>query len=185
MAAGEGGAQDALIVTAVVGILSAIAIPALSKYMRQAKTSEAKANIAKLFDRIAAQAGAGGCPGTSGVPVGDTSLTPPLSTACAQGPGGRCVPSDQPVDDAGYYASSAWSGHPVWKALDFKIEEGHYYHYSYKWKQVDPGGCQFTVAAFGDLNDDGIYSTFERAGAIGPDGEVNAAAGLFSERETE
>jgi hypothetical protein len=55
----------------------------------------------------------------------------------------------------------------------------HFFHYNFKWKN-DPSGrgsCQFTVQAFGDLDGDGTYSTFERSGtAIGgevtPDGEL-------------
>ena len=40
------------------------------------------------------------------------------------------------------------------------------------------------MQAFGDLDDDGIYSTFERSGAADMSG-VNAAAGLYIDNELE
>jgi hypothetical protein len=40
------------------------------------------------------------------------------------------------------------------------------------------------VQAFGDLDDDGVFSTFERAGAADEIG-INAAAGLYVDRELE
>jgi hypothetical protein len=43
---------------------------------------------------------------------------------------------------------------------------------------------QFTAQAFGDLDDDGLFSTFERAGAADENG-INAAAGLYIDQEIE
>ncbi|HWB73870.1 MAG TPA: type II secretion system protein, partial [Nannocystaceae bacterium] len=41
---------ELLIVTAILGILSAVAIPAVSAYFRRTKTAEARINLAKMFD---------------------------------------------------------------------------------------------------------------------------------------
>ena len=47
------------------------------------------------------------------------------------------------------------------------------------------GECQFTAAAYGDLDDDDtLFSTYERAGAADQQG-VNAAAGLYIDQEVE
>lgn len=179
---------SAMTTTAVVGILAAVAIPALSKYMRRAKTSEAKANIARVFDSVAAvgmgMRKPGKCPVGRGK-SGSSGMTPPLSLDCSVGPGGRCVPDEAGGGGgAGYYSKELWTKNDVWSAIDFRQDEGHYYHYEYEWKQVDRKTCEFTIRAMGDLDGDGEFSTFERSGAITPEG-VNAAMGLFVDKELE
>ena len=199
---------ELMIVVAIIGILAAIAIPALSKYMRQAKTSEAKAAIAKIFDANVAyfQAphssrgsvqiiGQGGqvqpgaphrCPQmTDSATASTTGTTPALTVQCADGPGGRCIPSGAPAG-VGYYPISVW-GSNTWNSLNFQQEQGHYFHYKFNYTNTSitgHGECQFTAQAFADLNGDNIYSTFERSGAADENG-VNAAIGLYSDKETE
>ena len=41
---------ELMIVVAILGILAAIAIPALTKYMRRSKTSEALLNLRRIYD---------------------------------------------------------------------------------------------------------------------------------------
>ena len=43
-----------MIVVAILGILAVVAVPALQKYLRRAKTAEAKTQIAKLYDHTSA-----------------------------------------------------------------------------------------------------------------------------------
>ena len=67
------------------------------------------------------------------------------------------------------------------------LEQGHYFHYNFIWNNdtSDPyGRCQFTVQAFGDLDDDGVFSTFERSGAADQLG-INASIGLYIDNEIE
>jgi type IV pilus assembly protein PilA len=202
---------EIMIVVAILGILAAIAIPALTKYMRRSKTSEARVNLAKLFDASSAYfneehvdrgavvtIGAGGtitnaashrCPhprGTNaGGPVGPT---PPLATDCNQGPGGHCVPA-LGGGPAGYYDMIEWTQEAtgMWNALNFQMEQAHYFHYRYVSLNTTTGfgTCQFTAQAFADLDDDDtVFSTYERAGAADQQG-VNAAAGLYIDQEVE
>lgn len=162
------------------GICAAIAIPSFTKYMRRSKTSEARVQLAKMFDSVAAyQAEFGDCP-TDGNMVGRAGTTPPFAVECGSGPGGRCVPDGA---GAGAYPAEAWSQNPVWQKLGFHVQDGHYFHYDYRWGK-EAAGCKFTVQAFGDLDDDGVFSTFERSGAIDGLG-VNAAAGLYIDNEVE
>ncbi len=198
-----------MIVVAILGILAAIPIPALTKYVRRAKTSEARVHIAKLFDAtvahfseervgrgLVAPIGDGGtlaggpshrCPHQPGEGSGasESSATPALAFDCNLGPGGRCVPS---VGGAGpgYYPLDVWSDNAVWNSLNFQQEQGHYFHYNFRASNADSGygTCQFTAQAFGDLDADGTFSTYERSGAADRNG-VNAAAGLYIDRDIE
>ncbi len=48
------------------------------------------------------------------------------------------------------------------------------------------GGPEYFFAdAFGDLNCDGVYSTFEMMGAVQADGSVTGQAGMFRDKELE
>ena len=187
---------------------AAIAIPALTKYMRRAKTSEARVQIAKLFDATSSYfknehvdrgatefIGNGGqitdmaphrCPHPSGQPAGgEATITPPIATDCNQGPGGRCVPAVG-GGGAGYYDIALWNDNAVWNGLNYLQEQGHYFHYNFIAVNeiTGYGRCQFTAQAFADLDDDAVFSTYERSGAGDQQG-VNAAIGLYVDQEVE
>ncbi len=196
-----------MIVVAIIGILAAIAIPALTKYLRRAKTAEARVQLAKMFDATSAffatervergqteMLGSGGsitaraphlCPyHKASIVAGAAGMTPPLALDCNEGPGGRCVPGVG-ASGQGYYEMALWTDNEVWNGL--MLEQGHFFHYNYRYRNTTTGygECQFTAQAFGDLDGDGsVWSTFERSGAADRNG-VNAAAGLFIHRETE
>ncbi len=165
----------AAVAVPVLGIMAAIAIPAFTKYVRRSKTAEARIELAKMFDSVSSYHMENGrCPGGL---QGDAGSTPPISVNCNLGQGGRCIPGDA-------YPASAWTENEAWSALGFEIAGEHYFHYNLRWSQDSSGACQFTAQAFGDLDDDGVFSTYERAGAADVNG-VNAAAGLYIDREVE
>ncbi|MCH9685053.1 MAG: prepilin-type N-terminal cleavage/methylation domain-containing protein [Deltaproteobacteria bacterium] len=200
---------ELMIVVAILGILAAIAVPALTKYMRRSKTSEARVQIAKIFDAASAffneehvERGEvqllelGGqisdlaphrCPHEDTNPSGPTSAgtTPGTGEDCNQGPGGRCVPVPGGAG-GGYYDMALWTDNPVWNGLNFVQEQAHYFHYNFiaSNAQAGFGACQFTAQAFADLDGDLTLSTYERAGAADENG-VNAAAGLYIDQEVE
>jgi type IV pilus assembly protein PilA len=200
---------ELMIVVAILGILAAIAIPALTKYMRRAKTSEAKVQIAKLFDSASAYfaeehvgrggvalLGAGGgvadsishkCPHTGAYPgTVDATVTPALGVDCNLGAGAHCIPGDGSAA-GGYDMNAAWNANTIWLALNFQQEQPHFFHYNFVGANDDPdgfGNCQFTAQAFADLDADAIFSTYERSGSADRNG-VNGAAGLYIDQELE
>jgi prepilin-type N-terminal cleavage/methylation domain-containing protein len=200
---------EIMIVVAILGILAAIAIPALTKYMRRSKTSEARIQLAKLFDATSAYfneehvdrgavatIGSGGaiantashrCPHPAGSPTGgDSPITPDLGLDCNTGPGGHCVPAAG-GSGGGYYDMTEWTADPMWNSLNFQMEQAHYFHYRFRSLNSNTGfgTCQFTAQAFGDLDGDAaVFSTYERSGAADQNG-VNAAAGLYIDQEVE
>jgi type IV pilus assembly protein PilA len=198
---------ELMIVVAILGILAAIAIPALTKYMRRSKTSEARVQLAKMFDGASAHfneehvergatglIGTGGaisamaphrCPHPTGSPTGGAAGITPNATNCNDGPGGRCVPGVN-ASGSGYYNMTEWTDNNVWNGLNFQQEQGHYFRYNFLATNATTGfgTCQFTAQAFGDLDDDTTFSTYERSGAADQNG-VNGAAGLYIDQEVE
>jgi hypothetical protein len=195
--------DDPTVLAAFAGMTAAIAVPAFTKYMRRSKTSEARVGVAKMFDGAAAffneehlRTGAvkparGGskmvhrCPSDDRL-LGEAGPTPPLTLRCAEGPGGKCVPVKGPPKGPGEYSIDLWLDDPVWRELGFVQDQPHAFHYGFRWAN-DPRGfgtCMFTAQAFGDLDDDGLFSTYERAGAADENG-INAAAGLYIDQEIE
>ena len=199
---------ELMIVVAILGILAVVAVPALQKYMRRAKTAEAKTQLAKIYDAASsffksehAQRGAtqfigsGGnvadlaphlCPYPQGQPAGgEAGVTPDINFNCNEGPGGRCIPAADGCG-AGYYDIALWNDNAVWNGLNYLQEQGHYFHYNFIAVNTTTGygACQFTAQAFADLDDDAIFSTYERSGAGDVQG-VNAAIGLYVDQEVE
>lgn len=194
--------NNATALVALAGIGAAIAIPAFTKYLRRSKGSEARVHLARMFDAAAAHfdeeqvartAGAAAvesmathqCP-NDGRLSGTAGVTPPLSLDCSAGPDGKCVPSLTGDKGPGIYDGRLWTDNPVWNSLDFQMEEAHAFHYDFKWTNGADGFgmCQFTAQAFADLDGDGVFSTYERAGAADRHG-MNGAAGLYIDQEVE
>ena len=131
---GQGGL---MMPTALIGMISAVAIPAFLDYMKKSKVSEAVLQL----NRIAKYAKAAYL--TDGkYPVGEAGPTP--AAPCCDGPGRKC--------------SASWTD-PVWQALDFRIDDPHLYQYTYK-----SDGAAFTATAIGDLDCDGTTITYELRG---------------------
>ena len=200
---------ELMTVVAILGVLAAIAIPTMTKYMRRTKTAEARIQLAKLFDGASAYfaeehvdrgaagllgsggvvtpAGAHRCPHPPGSPGGGMAGTPftPSAADCNLGPGGRCIPG-YGASGPGFYDMSEWTQNNVWNGLNFQQDQGHFFHYNFVATNTTTGfgTCQFTSQAFADLDADGIFSTFERSGAADVNG-VNAAGGLYIDQVVE
>lgn len=145
-AAGYGGL---MVPAAGIGMLSAIAIPAFMDYMKKSKQSEASLQLHRLERNLEVAATAEGA-----FPKGKVGLTP--STSCCES-GGKC--SDP----------AAWQD-PVWKSLDFSIDEPHLYRYAY-----ESDGKTFTALAVADLDCDGDEATYKLTGTLDAQGNVKTS----------
>ncbi|MEM7152685.1 MAG: hypothetical protein AAF799_07575 [Myxococcota bacterium] len=190
--------HDPDVLAALAGVAAAIAVPALDKYMKRSKTSEPRVEVAKMFDATAAffyeeQLPVSGTEGSSdpihrcpsdGRLIGSAGPTPPLSLNCNDGPDGYCVPVRGTPEGPGEYSVDLWLKNPVWQEMNVVKEQPHRFHLDFRWNNSEQGygTCQFTAQAFGDLDDDGVFSTFERAGA-GDHNGMNSAAGMYIDRE--
>ncbi len=146
---------------AVVGVAAAVAIPAFMKNARKAKTSEATLHVKKLYD------GARAYYEENHKFPPSVGPTPPLGSCC-KNPDKKCAP------DPKLWAEASW------QALMFSMDDPSQYSYTF-----EAGGDTFTVRANGDLDCDGIYSTFEMAGKVQSDGSITGSAGMFKDQELE
>lgn len=155
-------------------ILAAVAIPALIDRQHRSKTHEAHNNLrlmmlsAQDFYR-AERVGPDGKPLTPRFPL-TTSPTPPRPF-CEDGDDGF-VP--RPED---------WQ-QPGWRELDFAVEGPHRYRYEFVSQGEGPDAI-FTARVLGDLDCDGVLSTFERSGYIDQRGGIETGTGPFIQDELE
>jgi type IV pilus assembly protein PilA len=168
---------ELMIVVAIIGLLAAVAIPSFMKYIRRSKTVEATMNLRKLFDSSVAyyeseHATPTGLGVTKQFPTAPASNpTPALGSCCGQ-KGDKCVPAPTLFNDN------------TWAALNFSVDDPFYFSYQY----VSSGsetGATFAASAFGDLDCDGIYSTYQRSAKVLSDRSVSGGAGLYVKNDIE
>jgi hypothetical protein len=136
---------------------------------KKAKSIEPKVHLKWMFDWARIYYEELGGKREKKFPTPSAGPTPPLGTCCKQ-PRGRCE------------ANSGLWAKPPWTSLRMALDDPHYYSYQY---EVAPDGRSFTARAMGDLDCNGVYSTFELVGSISADGTVTGPAGMFINNELE
>jgi type IV pilus assembly protein PilA len=151
---------ELMIVVAIIGVLAALAIYGVRKYIANAKTAEARMAVG----RIAKDASAAYNKENMGVSVLALGSVTSLSNALC-GSASHTVPSG-PGSIAGkkYQSSPAeWDGDQSngWACLHFSMQDPQYFMYNYT-----AGSSSFLAIANGNLNGDNSLSTFRLAGAV-------------------
>jgi prepilin-type N-terminal cleavage/methylation domain-containing protein len=165
---------ELMIVVAIIGVLSAIAIPSFIKYTRRSKTTEALMNLRKMYDGAVAyyvgeHADVQGSIQSRQFP-GSAPTTPGLAAiTTAGGTKIQTAPADWKVGG--------------WSALDFMVADPQYFAYTFTSSGMFTD-AKASMLANGDLNGNGVYSIFERDCFGATDG-VRGGSGLFSQAETE
>jgi type IV pilus assembly protein PilA len=172
---------ELMVVVAIIGILAAVAIPAFMKNARKAKTAEATTNVKKIYDGARSYFEEESVARNSITPIpkqfpnsaNGGAFEPAEGGCCGGGTGDKCAPNP-----------ALWAT-PEWNALKFSMDDPHYYSYQYTSSGLGTDS-EFLAAASGDLNCDGVFSTFEMIGQVqDADGSVTGSAGLYRNRELE
>jgi type IV pilus assembly protein PilA len=166
---------ELMIVVAIIGVLAALAIYGVRKYLASAKTSEAKNTIgaisrgaAAAYERetTAAQLVAEGTTSSGS----DHALCESATAVPAAVPKGtKYQPST--ANDADFETGNAVSG---WRCLKFSLSQPIYYKYSYARgasvvatnNPAKSGANGFEAAAEGDLDGDTTSAKFARTGDV-------------------
>jgi len=154
---------ELMIVVAIVGILSVLAIYGVRKYVANAKTAEARNSLGQIAKDAAAAAERE--KGTSAL-VGFGSQSSLMRALCGDS---TKVPTAPPAGQKYQSQASDWaSGTAIagWPCLKFTMDEPQYYAYQYSAgtnTSAQSGG--FSATAQGDLNGDGNTSQFTVTGS--------------------
>ena len=168
---------ELMIVVAILGILSALAIPSFRAVLFRSKTGEASANLSLMFKSAAAYYAA---------ERSERSQSGAALVACTVADAGpspttaRANKQRFPNDDPGF------------AALGFAVADYVYFSYGLATKTgaATCGGAGnepqvYTLHAHGDLDADGTTSNFELAVGSDADNQLYHARGLHVENELE
>jgi hypothetical protein len=128
-----------LIITLVI-VMVAKSTKGYIDYMEKGKRSEAAIHLTEIARRAEQYRIENGS-----YPTEAAGPTPSLGECCNNG--GKCRPN-----------LTQWRDDPLWDSLDISIDTPHYFSLEYV---PGPGGSSYTARAFGDLDCDTTYSTFE------------------------
>ena len=164
---------ELMIVVAIIGILAAVAIPAFIKYLRQAKTAEAPANLKKIFDAAATY---------FDEEHPDRGVSTTVKERQFPGKAGP-TPATPPAGKKVFVAEADWQS-DEWRALKFEINDPIYFSYTFDSNGSTGNAAAFTARAEADLDGDGTYSTYERAAKVA-NLKVIGSGGLYVDKPLE
>ena len=160
---------ELMIVVAIVGILAALAIYGVRKYMASAKSAEAKNSLGQIakdastaYNREhmkAAILAAGTSADVSNQLCATAANAVPAALTAVKGAKYQSATSEWDTGDKD----------TGWQCLKFSMAEAQYYQYGYTAALVavaNGEGSTFTAVAKGDLDGDGIPSTFTTKGSV-------------------
>ena len=154
---------ELMIVVAIVGVLAALAIYGVRKYIASAKTAEARNSLGQLAKDASAAYDKEAMPGTI-VAIHASAAT--SNTMCPSVT--ATVPTALSFVQGKKYQSSPleWNQNG-WACLKFYMKDPQYYVYDYQVTGTGSGvGDKFTGTAQGDLNGDQTPSTFSISGQL-------------------
>jgi type IV pilus assembly protein PilA len=176
---------ELMIVVAIIGVLAALAIYGVRKYLMNAKTAEAKEGIGRIAKDASSAYDREGMPGDT-LALGATAAVNNRLCASAS----NMVPTTVPAGRKYQSTPSEWNVGDFatgWKCLKFTMKDPQYYQYQYYASATTGGSAVFSAIASGDLDGDSETSQFILGGAIRTEGTemVVVVAPNFTEADPE
>jgi type IV pilus assembly protein PilA len=151
---------ELMIVVAIVGILAALAVYGVTRYVANAKTTEARNSLGQIakdasmaYNRegMASDVLAPGETARASNALCASSSKVPAASSSIKGKKYQSKPDEW--DDGTQFSS--------WKCLKFSMQDPQYYQYQYSLN-----GTAFVATANGDISGDGVLSTFSLGGGL-------------------
>jgi type IV pilus assembly protein PilA len=172
---------ELMIVVAIIGVLAALAIYGVTRYVANAKTTEARTAVARIA-KDATTAYARPKTDTSALNAanvlavgGSAAISNTLCPTAAKIP--DAVPAGQKVQSD----PDAWADDPGWSCLQFAMTDPQMYQYEYT-----ASATGFDAMGHGDLDGDGSeYSKFTMSGQIQDDKSLFVSPTLIESQPAE
>jgi type IV pilus assembly protein PilA len=144
---------ELMIVVAIIGILAALAIYGVKRYLTTAKSAEAKSNLGRLVkDAISAFERES----MAGSLLDADQAVAALHQLCPTAAG---VPGTVPKGEKIQPDPTRWLG-TGWNCLRFSVSSPVYYQYNYEaTDEASATAAAFTATAVADLDGDGTFAT--------------------------
>ena len=174
---------ELMLVVGIVGVLAALALYGVRKYLVNAKTTEVRNAVGQMAKDAKAAYERETMVGTV-LDLGTSSKV--VNNLCTDA--ATSVPDNISKVRAGKYQSVAtdWTSgngvHKGWVCLRFAITDPQYYMYDYKGSTGDSG--TFSALGYGDLDGNGLTSTFSLKGQVNG-GVVFVSTNFFEETPDE
>ena len=155
---------ELMIVVAIIGILAALAVYGVKRYLTSSKTAEARETLGRISKDATAAYQRESMAGTVLALGGQTAAVHRLC-----GPATGAVPTAPPVGTKFQSSPAQWGGDQKngWTCLRFSMTDPQYFSYNYTSDADDTApGTSFSAVARGDLDGDGAASTFTLGGAV-------------------
>lgn len=157
-------ALEAAVLFAVGGSVIAVAVPEFLHDLRASRLAEPVDGMKRIAEAAMSLAEA--------APAGSAAFPESAPLTPAEVP--RGVRAEDPP--------GAWE-HPSWKALGFEFDHPHAFSFAFE-STLGSAESKFRATAHGDLDGDGVTSTFEVEGRADSTG-ARIMPGMFVDREVE
>lgn len=162
---------ELMIVVAIIGILAALAIYGVRRYITNAKTAEARSAIGRMakdgsnaYNRDGMASAVLTLQDSTGVSnrlCASATAPVPSSSTNIQGKKYQSSPTE-------WQAGDQWTG---WQCVKFSMGDPQYYQYNYTATGTTAPSSTFTASASGDLDGDTILSQFSLTATIQEDAD--------------
>jgi len=169
---------ELMIVVAIIGVLSALAIYGVVRYVKHSKTAEATRALGAIEDgeRVQFQLE---------TPYGSTGAMTYYHVFCPDvSPTPATIPMSQKIAVVSTAGSGAGYDQQGWRCLKYSLVDPQFYQYTVTSNSASGTAAIFTATANGDLDGNGVASTYQVIGRGGSTGdEVRDSYTVINEDE--